>query len=191
MRKDMMVAVAVVLAMTAAAPVLAQQRADQRVDQRTKVTLNLLDDKGIGAAVGSVTFSDTPNGLEIEPDLFGLPPGKHGFQVHEHPNCGPLEKDGKMVPGLAAGDHYNPKNTKAHRGPEHKDGHLGGLPVLVVEKDGVSNARMLAPNVRVADLRGRSLVVHAGGDNVADTPQPAGGGGARIACGVFEIKMAE
>ncbi len=190
MRKHMMVAMVAVVGVTAAtAP--AQQLADQRVDMRTKVTLNLLDDKGIGAAVGSVTFNDTPGGVEIEPALFGLPPGKHGFHVHEHANCGPAEKDGKMVPGLAAGDHLDPKNTRAHRGPEHKDGHLGDLPVLVVEKDGISNARMLVPHLRVADLRGRSLVVHAGGDNYTDTPQPAGGGGARIACGVFEIKMAK
>jgi superoxide dismutase, Cu-Zn family len=190
MRKDMMVAVAIVLTMIAT-PAVAQQRADQRVEQRTKVMLNLLDDKGIGAAVGSVTFSDTPKGLQIEAALFGLPPGPHGFHVHEHPSCGPQEKDGKIVPGLAAGDHYDPGNTRAHRGPEHKDGHLGDLPELVVEKDGVSNARMLAPHLKVADLRGRSLVIHAGGDNYADTPQPAGGGGDRIACGLFEIKMAE
>ena len=190
MRKDIMIALAAVLGMAAAAAP-AQQRADQRPDQRTKVTLNLLDDKGIGAAVGSVTFSDTPQGLQIEPTLFGLPPGPHGLHVHEHPTCGPQEKDGKMVPGLAAGDHYDPKNTHAHRGPEHKGGHLGDLPVLVVEKDGVSNAKMLAPHLKVADLRGRSLVIHAGGDNYADTPQPAGGGGDRIACGIFEIKMAD
>ena len=29
-----------------------------------------------------------------------------------------------------------------------------------------------------------------GGDNYADQPQPLGGGGGRIACGVFDIKMA-
>jgi superoxide dismutase, Cu-Zn family len=28
-------------------------------------------------------------------------------------------------------------------------------------------------------------MIHAGGDNYADQPQPLGGGGARIACGVI------
>ena len=39
------------------------------------------------------------------------------------------------------------------------------------------------PRLKASDLRGRALVVHAGGDTYADTP-PLGGGGARIACGV-------
>lgn len=190
MRKQMMVATVVVMGLSAA-PALSQQKSDQRVDQQTKVTLNLLNDKGTGAAIGTVTFSDTPQGLKIEPDLAGLPPGPHGFHVHEHANCGPLEKDGKMVPGLAAGEHFDPKNTKAHRGPGHAEGHLGDLPLLMVDKDGKSAAAMTAPRLRVADLRGRSLVVHAGGDNFADAPKPSGGGGDRIACGVFEIKMAQ
>ncbi len=156
---------------------------------RTTVQLNLINEKGMAAAIGAVVFEDTPKGLAIEPNLSGLPPGKHGFHVHEKPNCAAAEKDGKMVPGLAAGDHYDPTDSKAHRGPEH-DGHRGDLPVLVVEKDGVSTGKLLAPHLKVADLRGRSLVIHAGGDNYADTPKPLGGGGDRIACGVFDIKMA-
>ncbi|HEX2890965.1 superoxide dismutase [Cu-Zn] SodC [Vineibacter terrae] len=180
MRKTLMCMTAMALCVAAATAV---------AQTRTTVTLNLINDKGPGAAIGSVVFIDTPKGLAIEPNLTGLPPGSHGFHVHEKPNCGPAEQDGKMVPGLAAGGHYDPKGSKAHRGPEH-EGHLGDLPLLVVEKDGVSTAKMLAPRLKVADLRGRSLMVHAGGDNYADQPQPLGGGGGRIACGVFDIKMA-
>ncbi|HKU96084.1 MAG TPA: superoxide dismutase [Cu-Zn] SodC [Vineibacter sp.] len=158
--------------------------------QHTTVQLNLINEKGMGAAIGSVTLTDTPKGLAIEPNLTGLPPGQHGFHVHEKPNCAAAEKDGKLVPGLAAGDHYDPTESKAHRGPEH-DGHRGDLPVLTVEKDGVATGKMLAPHLKVADLRGRSLVIHAGGDNYADTPKPLGGGGDRIACGIFDVKMAQ
>ena len=32
----------------------------------------------------------------------------------------------------------------------------------------------------------KALVIHAGGDNYRDTPEPLGGGGARIACGVVK-----
>ena len=35
------------------------------------------------------------------------------------------------------------------------------------------------------EIKGRSLMVHAGGDNHADHPEPLGGGGARVACGVI------
>ena len=38
----------------------------------------------------------------------------------------------------------------------------------------------------LADLKGRALMVHAGGDNHADHPMPLGGGGARVACGVID-----
>ncbi len=31
---------------------------------------------------------------------------------------------------------------------------------------------------------GRSIMIHAGGDNYSDTPARLGGGGARVACGV-------
>jgi Copper/zinc superoxide dismutase (SODC) len=34
------------------------------------------------------------------------------------------------------------------------------------------------------DVKGRSVMIHAGGDNYSDQPAPLGGGGARIACGV-------
>jgi len=45
---------------------------------------------------------------------------------------------------------------------------------------------VLAPRLKLADLPGRSLMVHAGGDNHADHPAPLGGGGARVACGVIQ-----
>jgi superoxide dismutase, Cu-Zn family len=35
-------------------------------------------------------------------------------------------------------------------------------------------------------MRGRSIMIHAGGDNYSDTPAPLGGGGARTACGVIK-----
>ena len=41
-----------------------------------------------------------------------------------------------------------------------------------------------APHLTVADVKGRSVIIHAGGDNYSDQPAPLGGGGARIACGV-------
>jgi Cu-Zn family superoxide dismutase len=179
-------------ALTGALCVLATAAAgQQKVEHRTKVTMHLIDDKGPGAAIGTVSFSDSPQGLVIEPDLAKLPPGQHGFHVHENPSCGAMEKDGKMTPGLAAGEHYDPHNANAHRGPKEKESHLGDLPVLTVAKDGTSKGKLLAPRLKVTDLRGRALLIHEGGDNYADKPKPSGGGGGRIACGLFEIKMAD
>ena len=94
-------------------------------------------------------------------------------------------KDGKMTPGQAAGGHFDPKKTGKHLGP-NGDGHLGDLPVLVVDKDGKATTPVVASRLKVADLKGHSLMIHAGGDNYSDTPKPLGGGGARVACGVVE-----
>ena len=150
------------------------------------VTMNAISAEGIGAAIGSVVLTDTRRGLLIEPDLRGLPAGAHGFHVHEKPNCGAAaSSDGRPAAGLAAGGHYDPGKTAKHRGPHAIDGHLGDLPVLVVDADGTAKLPVLAPRLKIRDLRGRALMIHAGADNYADDPAPLGGGGARIACGVF------
>lgn len=149
------------------------------------VNMNLTDANGIGTAVGSVQAEDTQYGLLLTPNLSGLEPGVHGFHVHTNPDCGPGEKDGSVVPGLAAGGHYDPQETGSHQGP-YGEGHLGDLPPLFVSENGVASIPVLAPRLKVRDLQDRSLMIHAGGDNYADTPKPLGGGGARLVCGVIE-----
>lgn len=151
----------------------------------TAVTFNLVDDKGVGAAVGTVTATDSKYGLVLTPALHGLAPGLHGFHVHQNPSCDAKEKDGKLVPALAAGGHLDPAATGKH-GEPWGEGHLGDLPPLYVDVSGNAAQPVLAPRLKVADLAGRSLMVHAGGDNHADHPAPLGGGGARVACGVVK-----
>ncbi len=148
------------------------------------VTLNIAEKSGIGAEVGTVKIVETPFGLAFYPSLKGLPAGLHGFHVHEKPSCGPADKDGVMTPALAAGGHYDPQGTKKH-GEPWGDGHLGDLPALFVGADGSATNPVLAPRLKLADLKNRSLMLHAGGDNHADHPMPLGGGGARVACGVI------
>jgi Cu-Zn family superoxide dismutase len=147
------------------------------------VTMNLADKQGVGASVGTIRIVETPYGLAFYPSLTGLPPGLHGFHVHENPSCAPAEKDAAMVPALAAGNHLDPAGTKRHAEP-WGDGHLGDLPPLFVAADGTASNPVLGPRLKLVDMKNRSLMVHAGGDNHADHPMPLGGGGARIACGV-------
>lgn len=88
-----------------------------------------------------------------------------------------------MVAGLAAGGHYDPQSTGAHHGPKG-EGHKGDLPALTVSATGSANQKLIAPRLSVADLQGRSIMIHEGGDNYSDKPKPLGGGGGRVACGV-------
>jgi superoxide dismutase, Cu-Zn family len=148
------------------------------------VTMKLATADGPGKSVGTVTASQTPYGVVLTPDLSGLTPGIHGFHVHQNPDCAPKEQDGKQVPALAAGGHFDPAKTGRHEGP-YGNGHLGDLPAVFVTQDGTATYPVLAPRLKLSDLKGRSLMIHAGGDNHADNPQMLGGGGARIACGVI------
>lgn len=150
-----------------------------------EVTMNLVNEQGIGKKIGSITISDGPKGLVFTPKLTDLNPGLHGFHVHQNPDCSAGMKDGKQVPGLAAGGHYDPAGTGKHEGFEGK-GHLGDLPALTVGADGTASTAVIAPRLKMADVKGRSLMIHAGGDNYSDTPSPLGGGGARVACGVVK-----
>lgn len=149
-------------------------------------TVNAISASGIGASLGTITFRDTPQGLFVEPKLTGLPPGRRGFHIHENANCGPGQRDGQAVAGLAAGGHYDPAKTGKHLGPHEKAGHLGDVPILVVGADGAATLPVLAPRLKAKDLTGRAIMIHAGGDNYSDQPEPLGGGGGRVACGVIK-----
>ncbi len=148
------------------------------------VHMHLVNENGVGKEIGTVTVSDSPYGLILTPNLSELTPGGHGFHIHRHANGGPGEKEGKVTPGLAAGAHYDPKGSGKHDGP-YGQGHLGDLPVLYVGEDGRAVLPMLAPRLKVSDLKGHSLMIHAGGDNYSDRPIPLGAGGDRMACGII------
>ena len=150
------------------------------------MTVNKIDDTGVGSLIGTIQLEDSNAGLRIVPSLNGLPPGQHGFHVHSNPDCGPADDKGKQTAGMAAGGHLDPKKTGKHLGPGSTEGHLGDLPVLTVDDKGSAQTAVVAPHLKVDDLEGHSIMIHAGGDNFFDQPAPLGGGGARIACAAFK-----
>jgi len=148
--------------------------------QEASAEIHRIDAQGVGARLGTVTISETAAGLAFQPDLAGLPPGPHGFHLHEGSGCAPGEKDGKAQAGLAAGGHYDPDKTGQHKGPEGA-GHKGDLPMLNVAADGTAREAIVSKRLRLDEVRGRALIIHAEADNYADQP-----GGARMACGVIQ-----
>lgn len=150
------------------------------------VDIHAISPEGVDDSIGTVTAKNIEYGLLLTPDLKGIEPGIHGFHVHENPDCGPGEKDGEKVAGLAAGGHFDPQNTGVHKGPYDDSGHLGDLPALYAKDDGTVTLPVLAPRLKEDDLKGHSLIIHKGGDNYSDEPEPLGGGGPRVACGVVE-----
>ncbi len=134
-----------------------------------------------GKAVGSATFSETPGGVRVVVDVSGLPPGDRGVHVHETGTCEP--------PFESAGKHANPTGRK--HGLESPEGpHAGDLPNLGVGQDGSGRLEATAQALTfgagassLLDADGSALVVHAGPDDMRT--DPAGGSGARVACGVI------
>ncbi len=155
-------------------------------NNKAKSEIYLINAEGLDKNIGVITLQDSAQGLELDIDLQGLPAGEHGFHVHEMGDCGAAaDKDGKMTAGLKAGGHYDPDKTGEHLGP-NKSGHKGDLPYLTVDAQGIVKTKIYAPHLKVKEIKGRSLMIHAGGDNYQDKPLPLGGGGARIACGVVK-----
>lgn len=162
----------------------ASASAAEKAPKPVKVEVNFIDATGVGKSAGTITIKQTAEGLELDTALKGLTPGEHGFHLHENGSCAPADKDGKPTAGQAAGAHFDPDATKAHKGPGG-GGHKGDLPKLEVDPKGNAKAKLKVAGLKIEDVKGKSLMIHEGGDNYADAPKPLGGGGARIACGVI------
>ncbi|KZL21715.1 Superoxide dismutase-like protein YojM precursor [Pseudovibrio axinellae] len=136
-----------------------------------------------GKAVGKVVLNETPSGiLHITAMFDGLPPGEHGFHVHENGLCEPTF--------AAAGGHFAPEGHD--HGIDVKNGaHAGDLPNLHVPLNGklilevFSKTLHLAPDDKNSLIggSGRALVIHENADDYHS--QPSGDAGGRIACGVI------
>lgn len=142
------------------------------------IPMQLVNADGTGKSIGTITAVSTKCGVKFTPNLHDLPPGVHGYHVHMNPSCADH--------GMAAGGHLDPAHTNSHEGPyaDNKKGHLGDLPILVVDKDGTATLPTLAPRLTLSMIKNHAIMIHAGGDNYSDKPEKLGGGGERIACGV-------
>ena len=130
---------------------------------------------------GSARFQDTDDGLQIEAQIFGAPPGLHGIHIHENGSC-----DDK---GNAAGGHFNPRGAK--HGFLITDGldgaHAGDLGNIEIDENGEGTLYLVAPGLTVSEgeqaVAGRAIIFHEKKD---DFRQPTGNAGGRIGCGVIK-----
>lgn len=131
---------------------------------------------------GKALLQDTPEGLKVTVEVSHVPPGKHGFHIHQYGSCGNEGKD--------AGGHYNPDGV-AH-GLLMTGGflgaHAGDLGNLEVDKDGTGRTEMKIPGLSLSggkySVGGRGLILHEKED---DFSQPTGNAGGRIGCGTIKI----
>ena len=137
-----------------------------------------------GRSVGTATLMQTPNGVLLDVDVSGLPPGEHAFHIHETGRCDAA--DGFK----SAGNHFA---ARAHQhGFKVKGGpHAGDMMNQFVGEDGRLRAHVVNTRVTLSDGEGSvfdedgsALVVHAKADDYQS--QPSGNAGDRIACAVIE-----
>ncbi len=148
----------------------------------TTATVEVKDQNG--KVVGNIALSAGESGIAMNGKFAGLPPGVHGFHIHEKGVC-----TGDFA---SAGGHFNPGHTK--HGILHDQGrHAGDLPNLDVPASGAVNVDLFLTGVSLTpgspinlnDADGASFVIHAGPDDYKT--DPSGNSGGRIACGVLEV----
>ena len=135
-----------------------------------------------GKEVGTALLSEGSEGVNILLKVHDLPPGPHGFHIHAIGKCDPPDF-------ASASGHFNPQGKK--HGVKNPEGaHAGDLPNLLVGPDGTAKIGFIVPGVTLGlgstslfHSGGTALVIHANQDD--EMTDPAGGAGARIACGVM------
>lgn len=133
-----------------------------------------------GAEMGTVTLTQTPQGVLISAEITGLAPGGHGFHIHEAGSCAPDFG--------AAGGHFNP-GGKGH-GYTEGGAHAGDMPNIFAGDDGKARADVLNAAVSLDqgaagalfDGDGSAIIVHESPDSYGEDAMAGG----RVACGVIE-----
>lgn len=148
------------------------------------MAVTVLTPLGESTANGRVHFQELADGrVEVKVDLSNVPPGVHGFHIHEHGACHDT--------GNAAGGHFNPGGTP-HAGPERPIRHAGDFGNVIADPKGEVHASLVTDGITVSpgpnSVVGRAVILHAKPDDFVT--QPTGNAGARIACGVIQTMKA-
>lgn len=130
-----------------------------------------------GEEIGNGIVKQEEKGVRVSVSVKGLPPGPHGFHIHE--------KMFKPFDFKTSGEHMNP--TQKQHGFENPKGfHLGDMTNLEVKEDGTGEASFLIEGANLQkgspySLLGRSIMIHEKADDYKT--DPAGNSGNRIAGG--------
>jgi Cu-Zn family superoxide dismutase len=149
---------------------------------RVSVVMEYLRPDGRRDVLGGVTAWQDESGTNFKIVVTRFSPGYKGFNLLAHGDCSPAIRGGFMELGGAAGGVYNPTGAKAHNGP-WGGGFIGALPKTEANANGWIFMTLVAPEVRLADLRGRALVLREHNDNYKAAP-PLGGSGGIASCGL-------
>lgn len=149
--------------------------------KETSLTTSIVNTKG--QLIGTATFVEDGNGVNIHVQATHLPPGTHGIHIHENGDCTPPDFK-------TAGAHFNPiKHKHGFNNPEGY--HNGDLPNIVVDAEGNVDVVIQTKDVTLKKRKensllkkkGTTLIIHANEDDYVT--DPSGNSGDRIACSVI------
>jgi Cu-Zn family superoxide dismutase len=129
---------------------------------------------------GTVSFTDTGDGIKVVADLTGLTPGLHGFHIHEFGDCSAPD-------GSSAGGHFNP-NDQPHGPLMDANSHAGDMGNILADSAGNSHMEFIDKMMTLngeKSIINKGLIVHKNEDDLKT--QPTGNAGPREACGTIII----
>lgn len=135
-------------------------------------------------ASGTVTFTATNDGVQVQAEIEGIEEGNHGFHIHQYGDC-------TAPDGTSAGGHYNPEDTE-HAGPDADPRHVGDMGNIEANAEGLASKDYVDSKITLNgpnSIIGHGVIIHAGEDDLES--QPTGDAGARLGCGVIGIGNTE
>jgi Cu-Zn family superoxide dismutase len=146
------------------------------------VSVELINSKG--KKVGKALLTQEEKGVRIKLEALNLPPGKHGFHIHETGKC-------EVSDFKSAGGHFNSYGNE-HGLENPKGPHAGDMPNIDVASDGTISIEIFNPRVSLEKGKvnsllkpgGTALMIHEKADDMLSNP--SGHAGNRIACGVIK-----
>lgn len=164
-----------------------QQTESQNMEQEAQQTMDSSSDFSELVAVvhptegnevsGTVTFTETSDGVQVQGDISGLTEGKHGFHIHQYGDCTASD-------GTSAGGHFNPASNN-HAAPTDSARHMGDMGNIEADAEGNASIDYVDSVITLDQILGRAVIIHGGEDDLKS--QPSGAAGPRKACGVIGI----
>ncbi len=154
--------------------------AENAAQKSSKKAVAMVEPKEGSHIFGKVVFTQENGKVTMEATLKGLTAGEHAIHIHENPDCSD------------AGGHWNPTDQPHGKWGAEKGYHRGDIGNFKANAEGVATMTFTTDKWCIGcgdakkDILKHSIIIHQGTDDF--TSQPSGDAGARVGCGVIELK---
>lgn len=135
---------------------------------------------------GTATFTDLGDGtVTFKISIENATPGSHAIHLHQNGDCSATD-------ATSAGGHWNPAEVDHGKRAVDMQFHAGDIDNVEVGEDGKGVMEMTIEGWSIGgadstDVINKAVIIHAGADDFES--QPSGAAGARVACGVIQMKQ--